>query len=220
MLVNQGIDAARAVTLRCRSWGCDLCQPYRKRELISLARAGRPQTFITITVNPSKGTDPVDRARKLVKAWRLIVKRAKRQYGYSTIAYLCVFEATKKGEPHLHILSDVKWIDQKWLSRQMRDIAEAPIVDIRKVRSSKHIAYYIAKYIGKQPHKFGTCKRYWTTKGWDPGLEVPDPPPGFWGRGWEPRDTDLVTLQENWGLMGWATVLRGGILYGGESVPP
>ena len=220
VLVNQGIDAARAVTLRCRSWGCELCQPRRKARLIYLARSGQPQTFITITVNPAEGESQVDRARTLVKAWRLIVKRAKRQYGYKHIAYLCVFEATKKGEPHLHILSTVRWIDQKWLSRQMQEIANAPIVDIRKVRSGAHVAFYIAKYIGKAPHRFGTLKRYWHTKGWDL-----DPWKGeTWGTGWSARweivETKLCTLRALWWMRGWKTAQRGGMIYGGVLVPP
>jgi len=208
------------VTLKCRSWGCELCQPDRKKELIELARSGRPRTFITITVNPAVGADPLDRARSLVKAWRLIVKRAKRRHGYKTLAYLCVFEATKAGEPHLHILSRVPWLDQKWLSAQMAEIAEAPIVDIRKVRSAKHVAHYIAKYIGKQPHKFGTLKRYWFTHGWALDKWEPDEDGRFWGKGWDIRETDLANQEFNWSHMGWNTRLRAGMLWGGEGVPP
>jgi len=162
----------------------------------------------------------VDRARGLVKAWRLIVKRAKKRHGYKTLDYLCVFEATKAGEPHLHILSRVPWLDQKWLSRQMKEIANAPIVDIRKVRSAKHVAFYIAKYIGKQPQKFGTLKRYWFTKGWEVDKWEPEATTGFWGKGWDIRDTDLLTLQGNWEGMGWRTRLRAGMLWGGEGEPP
>jgi len=148
------------------------------------------------------------------------VKRAKKRHGYKAIAYLCVFEATKAGEPHLHILSTVPWLDQKWLSRQMAEIAGAPIVDIRRVRSAAHVAHYIAKYIGKAPHKFGSLKRYWHTRGWSLDTWVPEPMPGYWGRGWDIRETDLVTLQENWELMGWRTELRRDMLIGGECVPP
>ena len=220
VLVNQGIDAARAVTMRCRSWKCELCQPGRKRKLVNLAKSGQPETFITLTVNPAQGESPEDRARTLVKAWRLIVKRAKRRYGLAKLAYLCVFEATKAGEPHLHILSTVKWMDQKWLSRQMAEIANAPIVDIRKVRSVTHAARYIAKYIGKAPHRFGTCKRYWHTRGWNLDPWKPE----TWGTGWcakwEICETTIAKLQFAWWLRGWQTARRHGLLYGGLDVPP
>lgn len=206
--------------MRCRSWLCQLCQPGRKRRLVHLAKSGHPETFITLTVNPAQGESPEERARTLVKAWRLIVKRAKRQYGLTKLGYLCVFEATKKGEPHLHILSTVKWMDQKWLSAQMAQIANAPIVDIRKVRSVTHAARYIAKYVGKAPHRFGTCKRYWCTKGWNSDTWQPPTFGKGWSCKWTIHETTLARLQELWWLRGWQTCRRHGLLWGGDSVPP
>jgi len=219
VLVNHGIEEARAVTLKCRSWSCELCQPDRKRDLIALAKGGRPNVFITLTVNPASSTGPVERARGLVKAWRLIVKRAKARHGYKKIAYFCVFEATKKGEPHLHILSDVPWLDQKWLSRQMAELTDAPIVDIRKVRSPAHVAHYIAKYIGKAPQKFGTLKRYWYTRFWDADPFEPEPPAGNWSKNWIIKKTSLEALREAWEWQGWKCEVRGNILRGIGDVP-
>ena len=147
-LVNYGNGKVRAVTLRCRAWTCDLCLPWRKGRLTGLAKDGKPNTFITLTVNPASGIDPEARARALVEAWRIVVRHAKVRYGYKSIPYLAVFEATKNGEPHLHILVRVKWIDQKWLSSQMADLIGAPIVDIRRVYSSGHVAVYLMKVFG------------------------------------------------------------------------
>lgn len=219
VIVNHGIEEAQAVTLKCRSWTCELCQPDRKRDLIALAKGGRPKVFITLTVNPARSADPVARARVLVKAWRLIVKRAKKRHGYKKLPYFCVFEATKAGEPHLHILADVPWLDQKWLSRQMADIAGAPIVDIRKIRSPSHIAHYVAKYIGKAPQKFGTLKRYWYTRGWEVDPYKPEPQPGCWSSAWRIEKTDLATLQAEWEYQGWHCEVKGSRLYGRGDVP-
>jgi len=173
-----------ALPLLCKRWTCDTCRIIRKRRLVAQAIAGKPDTFITLTVNPAQGKGPTDRAEQLARAWRVVVARAKRHYGYDHIPYFVVFEATQQGEPHLHILCRVKWIDQKWLSTQMADIMKSPIVDIRRVRSKKQCASYIAKYIGKSPGKFGTCKRYWQTKGWSAPLkdykEELDTLPGKW----------------------------------------
>jgi len=138
----------------------------RRKQVAAQAQAGRATKFITLTVNPLEGEDADDRAVKLARAWRLLVKRIKRYYGYKTFEYFCVFEATKKGEPHLHILARVGWISQKWLSKQLKDITNAPVVDIRKVQDGRHVAHYLAKYVGKEPGKFGTCKRYWATHNW------------------------------------------------------
>ena len=172
-LVKYDARVTVATPLYCRSWGCDECQPARKRQLVALAASGRPTSFITLTVNPASGGSSRARARRLVDAWRVVVRRAKKKYGYRSIPYLAVFEATKAGEPHLHILARVRWIDQRWLSAQMRTLIDAPIVDIRRVKGKRMISSYIAKYVGKEPGKFGTCKRYWRTR--DYQVDLPQP---------------------------------------------
>jgi len=70
-------------------------------------------------------------------------------------------EATKRGEPHLHILYRGPYIAQRRLSSWLFDLTGAVIADIRAVRSQREVVRYIAKYITKQPAQFGTAKRYW-----------------------------------------------------------
>ena len=220
-LVNQGSGQVRAVSLRCRSWSCPLCQPDRQRQLVALAASGKPAVFITLSSNPQTGTSPATRAHALSRAWPIVVRRACRKYGYSKIPYLCVFEATKKGEPHLHILARVKWIDQRWLSNQMRELTGAPIVDIRKVRSVKQAASYIAKYIGKAPHRFATCKRYWRTRSWDLSTWKPEPIAGDWSNHWEVRDRPLAYWKAAWKVLGCTIEQVGGVMIGHfPGVPP
>ena len=43
----------------------------------------------------------------------------------------------------------------------MRDLIGSPIVWVEAVTHHGKAARYIAKYCGKAPHRFGTCKRYW-----------------------------------------------------------
>ncbi len=219
VMVNQGNLAARAVTIHCRTWSCEICQPRRQRELVDLAKSGKPTAFITLTVNPATGRGPDDRARMLSWAWRQVIKKAKKRYGYKKIPYICVFEATKKGEPHLHILARVKWIDQSWLSQQMKSLIGAPIVDIRRITSLGMVASYIAKYIGKQPHRFAHSKRYWSSKDWRLVRYEPTPPEGYWADTWEFRKVDLNWLETCWRAMGWLTERRGSMLYGGQRLP-
>jgi len=145
----------------------------RAADLVKKARLGQPNTFMTLTVNPSRGFSPDDRARRLAKAWRKLRALACKKYGYKRIPFLAVFEKHKSGEPHLHILARVKWIDQDWLSRTMALLTGAPIVDIRRVRSRQAIAAYITKYVGKDPTRFKFSKRYWCSQDWD----LPDPNP-------------------------------------------
>lgn len=220
-LVNVGVKSFRAVSLRCRSWGCPLCQPERQRQLVALAASGKPTVFITLTCNPRVGHSPAARARALAKAWPVIVRRACKKYGYKNIPYFCVFEATKKGEPHLHILARVKWIDQRWLSNQMRELTGAPIVDIRKVRSVKEAASYISKYIGKAPHRFKTCKRYWRTRSWDQSTFEKEEDDKFWSNVWEIRDYPLSSIKACWEALGMAVSYQGSMMVGQlPEVPP
>lgn len=201
-MVNHGWNGVQAVSLRCRSWGCPLCQESRKKQLVALARSGQPTTFITLTVNPHFGSSQYDRARRLADAWRVIVRLAKTKYGYKSIPYLCVFEATKKGEPHLHILCRVKWISQKWMSKQMDRLMKAPVVDIREVKDPKKIAYYITKYCGKEPERFESCKRYWSTRDWELTKFEPTKPDGVWDHHWTLVRTPLASLADEWRAQG------------------
>ena len=166
-LVKETGGVTTVEPLKCRCWTCDYCQPIRLRQLKGMARAGAPDTFLTLTVNPKHGRCRDERARSLSNAWRILRKRALRRYRYKAIPFLAVFEKTKRGEPHLHILMRVKWLDQRWVSGVMRELIGAPIVDIRRVRSAKQAAAYVAKYVGKDPVPFDGCKRYWRSQDWE-----------------------------------------------------
>jgi hypothetical protein len=164
--------------------------------------AGHPTTFLTLTVNPSVGQDAQERARQLSDAWKIVVKRARRKFPKAPIEYMAVFEETKKGEPHLHIVARAPYIPQRWLSDQMKELIEAPIVDIRKVGSAKNAARYVAKYVGKGPKAFPALKRYWQSFGWDlntprreRGSEKPD-------SGWRIWQEPLFLIKESWEVWG------------------
>jgi hypothetical protein len=156
----------------------------RRRELIRLGLSGNPDTFITLTVNPDRFAGPDERAQRLKDAWSAVRRKACKVYGYTAIPFLAVFEKTKRGEPHLHILARCEWIDQAWLSEQMNTRIGAPIVDIRRINSRKKAAGYVAKYAGKNPERFQGTKRYWRSQDWEvsphPEAEDEDQPKGDW----------------------------------------
>ncbi len=197
-LVNKGWDGVQAVSLRCRAWTCPLCRDDRRKQLIALALAGQPDKFITLTVNPAWGESPYQRARALADAWRTVVRLAKTKYGLKALPYLCVFEACESGEPHLHILARVKWISHSWLRAQMKRLINAPIVEIEQVKNKKKLAYYISKYIGKDPQRFESCKRYWCTRDYQLTTYEPEPPEGRWDTGWNLVRTPLRALADEW----------------------
>ena len=188
-LVKHELNSTRAITLWCRSWCCADCAPFRRAGLKRLAVDGQPTSFITLTVNPAEGQHPEDRARQLSDAWKIVVKRARRKFPKAPLEYMAVFEETKKGEPHLHIIARAPYIPQKWLSQQMDELIHAPIVDIRKVGKVTNAAKYVAKYVGKGPKAFPALKRYWTSQGWDITNEKKP-------KGWEKPDTGWRVWKE------------------------
>lgn len=164
VIIQQSEFGARAWPVRCKSWLCPRCLPVRRRQLRAKAFGGNPTTFITLTSNPHIGIDPTDRARILVSGWRQLLKEIEKRYHYGKIAYLAVMEATKRGEPHLHVLCRTKYIDQRWLSQTWEALTGAKIVHIRKVESNEQASRYVAKYTSKSPQRYGTMKRYWCSR--------------------------------------------------------
>lgn len=155
-----------ATPLYCRAWTCSTCAPRRAAQLRWLARSGEPTSFLTLTVNPARGESPERRARDLRDAWRWLRRKMRRRWPGQAFPFLAVFERTKKGEPHLHILLRGCYVPQDWLSDQMRARLGAPIVDIRHVRDQNRAAAYVAKYLAKAPASWAGCKRYWRSQDW------------------------------------------------------
>lgn len=170
-LVNSHRVHVTLFPMACRSWGCPDCGPKRAARLAKDIEAGKPNTFITLTVNPSVGADPAERMAMLADAWRRVRRKAKKVWRNGTLAFFAVVERTAQGEPHLHIAARCEWIGQRWLSDQMKALLDAPVCDVSRVRSKKGVAKYISKYLSKDPVKFGTAKRYWKSQDWLSGTD-------------------------------------------------
>jgi len=167
LVVKRHGDEVAARILYCRSWQCEMCRPARAKQLVAQAIAGKANKFLTLTVSKKSGPDPVARCKALVNAWRQLRRRLEEREGFPRIEFMAVVEAQKSGEPHLHILMRSPYIEQKWISAFMAKAIGAPICWIEEVGDKKKLANYVAKYCGKDPHRFGTCKRYWCSKGWN-----------------------------------------------------
>jgi len=163
-LVNHSPEQTIGIPLKCRCWTCDFCAPDRRKQLMAQSASGQPTRFITLTANPAYLDGPDERLKALSHAWRVIVQRLRRQNKHRDLAYMVIVEATKRGEPHLHILFRGPFIPQTVLSAMMSELMESPIVDIRRIRSQREVIRYVAKYITKQPHQFATSKRYWQSQ--------------------------------------------------------
>jgi hypothetical protein len=183
-LVNLRSHPQRAITLHCRSWSCIDCAPRRRRALKRLALHGKPTKFLTLTISERANATAAEQAMLLSDAWRKLLKRWRRHKPKSEIAFLAVFEPTKAGRPHLHIMLRAPYTRQQWLSKQMNDLLASPIVDIRAITDRRKVAKYVAKYITKSNTRFGTSKRYWSSKGYDLEAACKPKPDRIWGSGW------------------------------------
>jgi len=172
-LVKHGEGEFHAKLLLCRSWSCEYCRPLRRSQLLAKCAAGEPTRLLTLTVNPAVGADQGERLLLLANAWRIIVKRLRRERGQGTVEYLAVVEYTKAGEPHLHILLRSKYVPQALLSSWMAELIDAPIVDIRAIKNQKEVIRYVAKYVTKELEANAGRKRYWTSGSWEPRREAP-----------------------------------------------
>jgi len=101
-----------------------------------------------------------------------------------------VWERTKAGWPHAHVLFRGQPVSKHWLSRAWRDLTRSYIVDIRKVSSLEHAATYLTKYLTKDPQVPNGFRR-WRRSGkfFNSSAEPPFtgiPTAGGWHR--QPRD--------------------------------
>lgn len=161
LVVNRNENEGHASVLRCKRWSCEICQPFNRARVIRKGSEGEPTIFMTLTSNPAGYDTPDEAARDMKRAFVLLRRRIEKRYGIKNLPFLVVFERTKAGWPHMHILCRAKWLDQGWLSNQMKELTNAPIVDIRKIQDKGRAAAYICKYVGKDPHAFNGCKRWW-----------------------------------------------------------
>ncbi|MBA7664711.1 hypothetical protein ES703_72774 [subsurface metagenome] len=79
--------------------------------------------------------------------------------------YIRVIEYTKSGFEHVHLIYRGRFLPQPVLSNLWLEIHQAPIVDIRSVKASRHhlrgAAAELAKYMAKEG-----CRRYSWSWGW------------------------------------------------------
>lgn len=163
-LVKQENRSTTIIPLRCRCWTCEECAPLRQAQLVQEGLSGQPNIFITLTSRYIAGGSPDAAARRLAWAWRIIRAEFLRAHGKNSLPFLCVFEKTKQGWPHLHIIGRCQWIDQAWLSKRMGRLTGSPITYVERPPGQYKVAFYISKYLAKNPHRFIGTKRYWRSQ--------------------------------------------------------
>jgi len=160
-IVGYNAEARPAVfPLYCRRWDCQDCGPRLVKKARKRLVAGNPTSFLTLTSR--FGSHPTNAAafRDLSLCINRLFKRLRRAYPRQTIEYALVWEKTRKGWPHAHVLLRAPFIPHALISRHWRELTGAYVVDIRRVQSSQQAASYVSKYLTKSLDRPYRMKRY------------------------------------------------------------
>lgn len=182
--VNANHIGGQARLLKCKRWSCEICRPDNRRRVIRLAAKGQPDKFMTLTSKAFQYETPDIAAQAMRDAFARLIRLMRKRFPSKTLEYMRVFEATKSGWPHLHILLRAPFIPQRWLSAAWNRLLGSKIVDIRPVGTGEGVANYVSKYIGKDVHRFAGVTRWFRSKGWSLPEDDQDPPLRF-GQMWE-----------------------------------
>lgn len=144
---NSAGNITRVIPIYCHKWSCPRCGKKKKGLWRSYALAGEPERLITLTCKPDDLLTARQQVKKMKQAFSRLIQRLRRKYGI--LEYLAVWELTKAGLPHVHVLQRGTFIDQKELSRFWNDLTGAYIVDIKKIASQEQVSNYVMKYLTK-----------------------------------------------------------------------
>jgi hypothetical protein len=153
------------VPIRCRSWDCLECAKANKRRLLRRLRHAKPNLFATLTTSERTAATPEEAFARANAALPLLFKRWRRARPGSRLDYFLVWERTKRGWPHIHLLLVADRVAKRWLSRQWLELTGCYIVDLQPLGSIAHAASYLAKYLTKDPQVPAGFRRWRRTAG-------------------------------------------------------
>lgn len=139
----------------CRDRWCEACGRDRAATVgvnaVHLVR-GQVTRFITLTLKHSR-TPLKDQVDRLYRSFLLLRKRAwwlQRVRGGAAFAEIKLSSRDGLWHPHLHVIVDSEWMEQRELSAEWMAITgDSSVVDIRLVRDSGSAAKYVTKYVTK-----------------------------------------------------------------------
>ena len=102
----------------------------------------------------------------------------------------------------------------------MEKLIQAPIVWIKRIQSVGQAAYYVSKYVGKEPGHFDDCKRYWRTQNYELTKYVPEPIDGDWQEQWHYYCMSQAFMVGMYEFLGFKFEHIGGVEVGRELKPP
>jgi len=128
---------------------------------------------------------------------------------HGKLPFLAVVEKTELGWPHLHILLRSRWLDHEWLSAQMADLLDSPVVHVQRLNTKSARTSYCVKYCGKAAHRFASTKRYWQSRDYDAEYKKPEDDPTRPRPVWDRRQARIGWIVSRWLQHGWKVTFEG-----------
>lgn len=210
-----------AVPLRCRRWNCPTCARRQKRRFLKSLSETSVDALLTLTCDPKRFRDPTQAFRLMSHQIPNLMKRLRRHFPLAAIDYLVVWEETRRGWPHAHVLMRGPYLPQRLISRLWRELAFSPIVDIRRVHQRREVAAYVGKYLSKQPRvppgyrRFRSSQTFWA--GEPPNRHHRPDGPSLWSLWRKP----LYSIVSFWAAFGLdVTMIAGYRVEGRRAKPP
>lgn len=164
-----------AVPISCRSWDCVDCAKKNKRRLLRRLHYAKPNLFATLTTSERTATTPEEAFARANAALPILFKRWRRARPGVRLDYFLVWERTKRGWPHIHLLLVGAAVPKRWLSRQWLELTGCYIVDLQPLGSIAHAAGYLTKYLTKDPQVPAGFRRWRRTAGFFNTAAEPPP---------------------------------------------
>lgn len=166
-LVNGNQVEGEVISLRCKRWQCQHCNPINRYDVMQAAKRGLPNLFVTLTVPPHKYADADEQAQDMRRGLVLLRRHIAKRFHVDKIPFLVVFEKHQSGRPHMHLLMRGPYMHQKVLLALWRNIMGSGGVNIKFIKNTQKVLFYITKYIGKDLVKFEGCKRFWKSQNYE-----------------------------------------------------
>lgn len=172
-----------------------------RRRLTTLAAGSGATAFLTLTASVQAHRTPLAAFQSLRRAWPRLVQRMRRLRPHDSIEYLWVWETTRAGFPHLHVLLKAPFIPKRWLSRQWQELAGSPIIDIRRIDDSERAAFYVAKYLTKRLDAPPGFRRWGSSAGMLPEPMRPPSEDKDPNLTWEWSPDGIAAIQAAWSVL-------------------
>ena len=207
-LVNANSAVGEIAALKCKRWSCENCNADNRWRVMQQAKRGAPDLFMTLSHIEGSKLTPDEAARDMKRGLVLLRRMIERRFGIKNIPFIVVFEKTKKGWPHMHLLLRGPYMHWQVLRGMWKQITGAFEVDVRRIPRKEQVLFYITKYLGKDLHAFAGCKRWWKSQNY---LSEPDdrPLPEMFGAVRQIERQDFHTLCRSYELHGWIVEQNG-----------